>query len=108
MRYCKACGHHISFGNGEKMSYCPICDREVEYSKDTIGTHSLRSRISQLKAMHQLICEANDEDIYFSWIATFPDEPSDEDFYDVAMDDEAYNECFDEFVKLVADEGNRY
>ena len=30
------------------------------------------------------------------------------DFYDVAMDDEAYNECFDEFVKLVADEGNRY
>ena len=30
------------------------------------------------------------------------------DIEDIAMDDEAYNECFDLFVKLIAKKGNRY
>ena len=37
-----------------------------------------------------------------------PDCPSEEDFRDIAMDDNNYNECFDKFVRLIAKNGNRY
>lgn len=66
------------------------------------------TRIKQLKAMHELMTLANDEDIYMAWIYTMPDEPSEEDFEDIAEDDEMYNECFDAFVRLIKHEGNRY
>ena len=57
--------------------------------------------------MHELMCQANDENIYMTWIYLMPDEPSEEDFEYIASDDEAYNECFDLFVKLIAKKGNR-
>jgi hypothetical protein len=66
------------------------------------------ARIAQLKAMHQLMLEANDEDIYMTWIYRMPDCPTEEDFIDIALDDEQYNGCFDLFVKLVARDGNRH
>ena len=65
-------------------------------------------RIRQLKAMHELMTLANDENIYMAWIYTMPDEPSEEDFEDIAEDDEMYNECFDAFVRLIKHDGNRY
>ena len=67
-----------------------------------------QARITQLNLMHRLMIEANDENIYMAWILLMPDEPTDEDFEDIAMDDEAYNECFDLFVELIAQKGNRY
>lgn len=66
------------------------------------------ARIRQLKAMHELMMVANEEDIYFTWIYTMPDEPSEEDFEDIADDDEMYNHCFDVFLRLIKYEGNRY
>ena len=66
------------------------------------------ARINQLNLMHRLMIEANDENIYMTWILLMPDEPTDEDIEDIAMDDEAYNECFDLLVKLIAKKGNRY
>ena len=66
------------------------------------------ARITQLNFMHRLMVEANDENIYMAWILLMPDEPTDEDIEDIAEDDEAYNECFDLFVKLIAKKGNRY
>ena len=66
------------------------------------------ARINQLNLMHRLMIEANDENIYMTWILLMPDEPTDEDIEDIAMDDKAYNECFDLFVKLIAKKGNRY
>lgn len=67
------------------------------------------SRIVQLKAMHELMMHANDGEIYMAWIVTgVPDCPREEDFESIAEDDEAYNECFDLFVKLIADKDNRY
>ena len=68
----------------------------------------LECKVRQLKAMHDLMCEANDEYIYMAWINLVPDCPSDEDIKDIALDDELYNECFDLFVKLIAKDGNRY
>ena len=105
--YCKECGDPIEFEYGKTIAYCPTCKKEIE-RKDTIAGYTRDARVAQLKAMHQLMCEANDEDIYMSWIYTMPDCPSDEDFIDIAMDDEQYNECFDKFVKLIAKSGNRY
>ena len=66
------------------------------------------ARITQLNLMHRLMVEANDENIYMTWILLMPDDPTDEDIEDIAEDDEAYNECFDLFVKLIAKKGNRY
>ncbi len=106
-RYCKECGHHIEFQYGETNAYCPICDKEIE-RKNSIADYTLDARMSQLKAFHNLMCEANDEYIYMAWINLMPDCPSMEDIRDIAMDDEAYNECFDLFVKLIAKKGNRY
>ena len=105
--YCKECECRIEFQYGENTGYCPICNKNVE-RKDAIAGHTRDARVAQLKAMHQLMCEANDESIYMSWIYTVPDFPSNEDFIDIAMDDEQYNECFDKFVKLIAKNGNRY
>lgn len=105
-RYCKKCGHHIEF-HGEITSYCPICNKNVE-RKDTIPGYTRDARVAQLKAMHQLMCEANDENIYMTWIYVMPDGATDEDFKDIAMDDEQYNECFDLFVRLIKNKGNRW
>ena len=106
-KYCKKCGHHIEFQYGEEFGYCPICDKKIT-RMEVIAGYRLNARIAQLKAMHSLMQEANDEEIYGSWTYFMPDEPSEEDFRDIAMDDEEYNECFDKFVKLIADEGNRW
>lgn len=106
-KYCKECGHHIEFQYGEMTAYCPVCDKEIT-RKDTIEGYTRDARISQLKAMHKLMCNANDENIYMTWIYLIPDCPSEDDFIEIASDDEQYNECFDLFVKLIAKAGNRY
>ena len=66
------------------------------------------TRIAQLKAMHKLMLNANDEGIYMTWICRVPDCPMEEDFEEIADDDEEYNECFNLFVKLISKEGNRW
>lgn len=74
-----------------------------------MSNYTKKARVSQLKAMHELMLDANDEDIYMTWIITgVPDEPDEGDFEFIAEDDATYNECFDLFVKLIAYEGNRW
>jgi predicted RNA-binding Zn-ribbon protein involved in translation (DUF1610 family) len=105
--YCKKCGSELNFEYGVTQTYCPGCKTSVQ-RVNTIADHTRNSRIRQLMAMHDLMCEANDEGIYMTWIYLMPDEPSEEDFEYIAIDDEQYNECFDLFVKLIAKNGNRY
>ena len=106
-RYCRSCGHHINITYGEKTGLCPVCDKEITRA-DTIEGYRRDIRIRQLKAMHELMCRANDEDIYYTWVYTMPVEPSEDDFKEIAMNDKAYNECFDAFTKLIVEEGNRW
>jgi hypothetical protein len=106
-RICKQCATKVNFEYGEKTTFCPRCEKEITL-KDAMAQHTLDARTTQLKAMHMLMLEANDESIYMTWICTMPDCPSEEDFMDIALDDEQYNECFDLFVKLIADKDNRY
>ena len=64
---------------------------------------TIQYRADQLKQMHNLICHANDENIYDTWIILgIPDEPQEDDFYSIAEDDEDYNAICDLFVKLIS------
>lgn len=109
-RYCKSCGRQVKEVDpidGNRTYKCECTDKPLNY-KEVIPGFTRDARITQLKAMHALMLEANDEGIYMSWIYLMPDCPSEEDFESIAIDDEQYNECFDKFVKLIAKEGNRY
>jgi hypothetical protein len=109
-RYCKHCGSEVEEVDpvdGQRAFRCECTDKPLNY-KEVIPGFVRYARITQLKAMHQLMLEANDEDIYMTWIYRMPDCPTEEDFIDIALDDEQYNGCFDLFVKLIARDGNRY
>lgn len=105
--YCKHCGTVVETEYGKTEYTCGACG-ETSRLKDLVPGWIREARIAQLKAMHTLMCNANDEGIYGSWIYTMPDEPNEDDFIDIAMDAEQYNECFDKFVKLIKYEGNRW
>ena len=63
----------------------------------------IESRKAQLKAMHEVMCNANDEGLYMTWISLgVPDCPTEDDFEFIAESDETYNETIDLFIKLVS------
>lgn len=63
----------------------------------------VESRINQLKAMHEVMCNANNENLYMTWISLgVPDCPTEDDFEFIAESDETYNETVDLFIKLVS------
>ena len=68
---------------------------------------TIEIRKDQLKAMHEVIRNANNENIYMSWIITVPDCPQDDDFEWIAEDDDNYNEVIDLFIKLVSKKSYR-
>lgn len=105
--YCRNCGAEIEVEYGIHNYICHNCNKTSTY-KDLMRSWMLDARISQLKAMHNLMCEVNDERIYISWTYTVPDCPTEDDFIDIAMDDEEYNEVFDLFINLIQHEGNRW
>ena len=105
---CKHCGAKVGFGCEEKTTYCVGCGKEITRPVDTMPTYTFNARIAQLKAMHELISNANDESIYMSWIYLMPDGATEEDFEYIALDDDLYNECWDLFAELVKRKGNRW
>ena len=109
-RYCRECGNkveEIDAVDGNRAFACECTNKALTY-KEVIPGFTLDARITQLKTMHTLMLEANDESIYMSWIYLMPDCPSEDDFREIALDNNAYNECFDKFVRLIAKPGNRY
>lgn len=68
-----------------------------------------KTRVAQLKAMHELMLNVNDEEIYMTWIMGWiPDEPIEDDFIDCAKNDDNYNETFDLFIRLTQKAGCRW
>ena len=109
-RYCKNCGSEVQEVDpidGNRAYKCECTDKPLAYN-EVIPGFTRDARIAQLKAMHELMIQANDEGIYMTWIYRMPDCPSEEDFIDIAISDEEYNACFDLFVKLIKKDGNRY
>lgn len=68
-------------------------------------SHKTETRLKQIKSMHELMTQTNDEAIYMTWIMIMSDQPSEEDFRDIAEDDEQFNDCFEWFVKLIQTDG---
>jgi len=108
MDLCKHCGNKVIVDSAKETVYCTGCAKEISRRNDTIASWRFEARMEQLKAMHELMRNANDETVYMTWIYLMPDEPSEEDFKDIAMDDEQYNDCFDLFVELIQGKGNRW
>lgn len=109
--YCRNCGRvpkEMFDEKSKRRFWLCECTDGLLFNDKVIRGFTRQSRIDQLKAMHELMKLANDESIYFSWITYMPDEPSEEDFIDIAMNDELYNECFDVFVRLIKLKNNRY
>lgn len=109
-RFCKKCGAVAVENHNPEHNYmysCTGCDATGN-GKDFVAKWTLDARMSQLKAMHDIMCEANDETLYMTWIYLMPDCPSEEDFFDIALDEEEYAECFDLFIKLVQKDGMRW
>ena len=110
-RYCRHCGSRVKVVNthpADPVAYKCICNHKHLGVKDVIVGHTMELRIAQLKAMHEMMRIANDEEIYMVWTYTMPDCPSNNDFKEIALDDKMYNECFDKFIRLIAKHGNRY
>lgn len=105
-RICRHCGE-IVYIDPDLPIHCYECDKDLEPS-ELISSWNLEARTQQLKSMHELMCQANDEMIYMSWITFMPDGATEEDIKYIALDDEEYNECFDFFIKLIKKEGNRW
>ena len=104
---CRTCGNEVERNHETKTAHCAHCNKEITF-KETMASWTLEARMAQLTAMHELMCNANDEYIYGTWIYTMPDGATKEDIQYIAMDDEEYNECFDLFVKLIKKDGNRW
>lgn len=61
-----------------------------------------KDRLQAIIAMHIMVCNMNDETAYVKWTYLVPDEASEYDFIDFAMDDEGLetSHLFDEAVTL--------
>lgn len=65
---------------------------------------AFEARLSDIKIMHEIMLSMNNEDAYFSWIYTMPDEPTQEDFEDFASDENDYLDLCNTFARIY----NRY
>ena len=105
---CRQCYHPVEINPTENTAYCANCAKELT-PKETLSSWSFKARISQLEAMHELMKNANDEEIYLAWITYgAPDEAEYDDFAFIAMNDELYNDCFDLCAGLMVREGNKW
>ena len=65
-----------------------------------------KSRVELLKAMHMIVASLNHESAYYnSWIYLVPDCPSEQDFIDMAENDNDMNDCAKLFVDLISHYG---
>lgn len=55
----------------------------------------------KLEAMHNMLIYVDDEDYYYTWINLIPDGATQEDFIEIAEDEELYKEAEELFKKLI-------
>lgn len=115
--YCKNCCEEVTeiTQKGDiKPQYSCGCQIKPLTRRDVVEDFVRDARVRQLRAMHELMCLANDETLYGRWICFMPDEPNDDDFHCMAVRDEErdgsddYNSCFNLFVRLISQEGARW
>lgn len=62
---------------------------------------SYSNRIENLHTMNDCMRNANHEDAYYNWIIVFPDEATEEDIEEIAMDDDLYHDCCTAFDRIM-------
>ena len=66
-------------------------------------------RVTQLKAMDDFMHSVNNEELIDSWLTYgVPDEASEEDYEEIAADDEYYANCVSIFKRTVQDDDCYY
>ena len=60
-----------------------------------------QSRIDDLKAMDRLMRSMNNEEAFMCWICIFPDGAIEDDYADIAEDEEQFEECVLEFLSVM-------
>ena len=101
--YCRHCGSMVT-PLEEKGTYSCKCVEFPLHRGDVILAFIAESRRARVKAMHELVRLANDENFYMRWIYLVPDEPTNDDFLDIALDEELYADTIKLFKQLVAKE----
>lgn len=59
------------------------------------------NRIAELKAMDLIMRSMNHEGAYMCWINHMPDEATDDDFAEIAMDEEQFADCAESFLRIM-------
>lgn len=65
-----------------------------------MDTLVLNERTNLLIKLHSIMICMNDENAYMEWIEMVPDQPTREDFEDIAQDNEFFNEILEDFIKI--------
>lgn len=58
-------------------------------------------RYKLMKAMNTIVRAMNNEDAYYEWINTVPDEADDNELMDIAQDDELFADSCDAFKSIM-------
>lgn len=74
----------------------------MDEKNKTVAEQIKEARLKNLKRMQNIACRMNIEDAYEYWSAYgIPDEPSEDDFVDIAEDDELYEDVVSAFVSII-------
>ena len=65
-----------------------------------MNTYQINERTNLLIKLHSIMICMNDENAYMEWIVTVPDEPTREDFKDIAQNNKFFNEVLEEFMRI--------
>lgn len=102
--FCTNCGAEIDF-NYKEETVCPVCNKTLT-ATDVMPGWKVETNMNRLKAMHNLMCEANSENIYWTWAALgCPDCPSEDDFFSIALDEQECKETYELFLELIQKKG---
>lgn len=61
--------------------------------------------VDVLEAMHIIMMRLNDERAYNKWVQVVPDEPTEDDFWDIVWDEELRKEAEKTFVDAIKEYG---
>jgi len=77
--------------------------REMMKSMEGPKSSFVNSRTKLLKTLHNIMINMNDENAYMTWIYIVPDEPTEDDFIDIACNDKDFEDVLNLFIRLFSE-----
>ena len=66
---------------------------------------TMNNKIQAVKSMYFLVTKMNDEFAFFDFTCTVPDGADEQDFIDIANDEELFNEACQSFIECINEYG---